>query len=244
MKRTIVDAILFFLAMNFIGIASAVGVMVVLGKLNVEKLHELRTLALDEAVLISPDKIKEHEQLKEDYKKLKAEEEERSKNDGLSSSSVYDNRILALQKRENELKDYNSQIQAESEKAKERWHEVNQMLEEIKKRQSDYAQAKKDDYERSKDDKLIVLLKRYESMEPVNVARALINANQDPRLVPPIIDGKEEDPRIREAAIYLKEMKPSRAAEIMETMGPKWINALQKYMEKMPISEDPTKPKK
>ncbi len=237
MKRSFVDAILFFLAMNFIGIASAIGVMIVLGKLNVAKLHEMRSLALEEAVLVAPEKLKEHEILKEKYEKLKAEDELRSKNEGLSTSSIYDNKIIALQKRESELKSYNSQIQIESELALKRWQEVNLMLEEIKKRQNDYAQDKKDDYERSKDGKLIVLLKRYESMEPVNVAKALINSNQDPKLSPPIMEGKEEDPRVKEAAIYLKEMKPSRSAEIMETMGPKWINALQKYMEKMPVGE-------
>jgi hypothetical protein len=245
MKRTFVDAILFFLAMNFIGIAAAVGVMIILGKLNVAKLHEIRSLALEEAVLIAPEKIKEHALLEEKYEKLKADEELRSKNEGLSVSSLYDNKIAALQKRENELKIYDSQIKMESELALKSLKEANQKLEEIKKRQGDYAQEKKDDFERSKDGKLIVLLKRYESMEPVNVAKALINSTLDPKLTPPIMEGKEEDPRVKDAAIYLKEMKPSRSAEIMETMGPKWINALQKYMEKMPVgdSKDLTKSK-
>jgi hypothetical protein len=238
MKRTLTDGLLFFLAMNFIGIISAVGIMVVLGKFNVMKLQEMRTIVLDEAVLIKPDKIKEYKELEANYEKLKREEDIRSKHDGMSSSSLYDNQVLALQKRESENKSYDSQLKAESELALKRWNEVNLMLAEIKKRQADYIQDKKDDQERSKNDKLKILLKRYESMEPLNVAMALINSTIDPKIDVPKKEGKEEDPRIKDAAFYLKEMKPGRSAEILETMGPLWINALQKYMEKMPVAEN------
>ena len=63
MKRTLVDSILFFLAMNFIGILTAIGVMIFLGKLNVGKLKEMRSFALDEVVTIKPEKIKEYQQM-------------------------------------------------------------------------------------------------------------------------------------------------------------------------------------
>lgn len=238
MKRTIMDGILFFLAMNFLGILTAIGIMFLLGKLNADKLKDLRSIALDEAVLIKPEKIKEYNALQENYTKLKKDVDHRTKNEGLSNSSIYDNQILALQKREIELKNYDSQIKTESQEALKRWNQVNSMLEEIKKRQEGYAQEKKDDQERSKDDKLKILLKRYDTMEAANVGMALINSKVDPKTISPLSNGKDEDIRVKEAAFYLKEMKPARAAEIMETMGPLWTNALQKYMEKMPIADN------
>lgn len=238
MKRSIVEWVMFFFAMNFLGVVTAVGVMVVLGKLNSTKLKDLQLIALDEAVIVKPEKIKEYEELKEKYSKLKKEEEARSKHDGMVSSGEYDIQIKALQKRETENKNYDSQIKKESETVLERWREVTQMLEEIKKRQAEYAQERKEDIERSKSDKLKILLKRYDTMEAINVAMALINTDKDPKLEKPKILENEEDPRVKEAAFYLKEMKPARSAEILEAMGPLWTNALQKYMEKMPIAEN------
>lgn len=238
MKRTIADGILFFFAMNFLGILTAIGVMFVLGRLNIGKLQDMRRLALDEAVLIKREKIKEFKELEETYNKLKNAEDIRTKHDGLSSSSVYDNQVLALKKREIEHRNYESQLKSESEEIVKKWKEVNQMLIEITKRQADFVQEKKDDQERSKNDKLKILLKRYDSMDAINVAMALLNTKGDPKLDTPKIGGKEEDPRIKEAAFYLKEMKPVRSAEIMEAMGPLWTNALQTYMEKMPIAEN------
>lgn len=238
MKRTFTDSLMFFLAMNFIGIVAAIGAMIIMGKLNVAKLQDIRLLALDEVVIIKPEKIKEFKELEEKYNKLKKEDDIRTKHEGLSNSGLYDNQILALKKREDEQKRIESQIKDESEQVKKKWEEVNQKLAEIKKRQDDYALAKKEDQERSKDDKLKILLKRYDAMEANNVAMALINANGDPKLDPPKMNDKEEDPRIKEAAFYLKEMKPTRSAEIMEAMGPLWTNALQKYMEKMPMAEN------
>lgn len=237
MKRTFADAILFFLAMNFIGVLCAVGVMTFLGKLNKEKLQDFRAIALDEVIAVKPEVINDYKSIEEKYNKLKREEEIRTKQDGLTDSYIYDNQISALKKREEEIRQFEYQIKTESEISLKRWQEVNRMLEEIKKRQADYAQVKKDDLERNKDEKLRLLLKRYDSMEPINVAMALIHTDIDPKLNKPIIEGKEEDPRIAEAAFYLREMKPNRAAEIMETMGPLWTSVLQKYMEKMPARD-------
>ncbi|PCJ63437.1 MAG: hypothetical protein COA79_01100 [Planctomycetota bacterium] len=251
MKGGLKEGVLFFLSMNFVGILSAIGIMIFLGKLDVMKLKEMRKIALDEGTVVEIERISELRKIEKKYQEKQKEEEKLSKQEGKVSSRKYDIGLESLKFREKEIQNLSKELKKQRDDILKEAKNIRAMQLDITKRQADYKKKIKEDQERSKDERLKAVLKRYRSMEPVNVAKALINTPLDPKtdqLQPPIIfdsKGKDtgkkgsplDDPRIAKAAFYLKEMKEARAAEIMETMGPIWTHALQMSMEKNSVAD-------